>query len=47
MRDVIRYRAKTAQQRVSEIARLGNVLQDAGIKIYSVHRLSRRNRGGR
>ena len=27
-RDVIRYRAKVAQQRVSEIARLGNVLQD-------------------
>jgi acetolactate synthase regulatory subunit len=36
VRDVIRYRAKTAQQRVSEIARLGNVLQDAGIKIDSV-----------
>jgi transposase len=35
-RDVIRYRAKVAQQRVSEIARLGNVLQDAGIKIDSV-----------
>jgi len=33
---VIRYRAKIAQQRVSEIARLGNVLQDAGIKIDSV-----------
>ncbi|HEX5299652.1 MAG TPA: transposase [Streptosporangiaceae bacterium] len=31
-RDVIRYRTKVAQQRVSEIARLGNVLQDAGIK---------------
>jgi transposase len=29
-RDVIRYRAKIAQQRVSEISRLGNVLQDAG-----------------
>jgi transposase len=28
--------AKIAQQRVSEIARLGNVLQDAGIKIDSV-----------
>jgi transposase len=27
-RDVIRYRTKVAQQRVSEIARLGNVLQD-------------------
>ena len=35
-RDVIRYRAKVAGQRVSEIARLGNVLQDAGIKIDSV-----------
>jgi transposase len=35
-RDVLRYRAKVAQQRVSEIARLGNVLQDAGIKIDSV-----------
>jgi transposase len=34
-RDVLRYRAKVAQQRVSEIARLGNVLQD-GIKIDSV-----------
>src|SRR3954470_12606765 len=31
-RDVIRYRTKVARQRVSEIARLGNVLQDAGIK---------------
>jgi transposase len=36
VRDVIRYRAKIAQQRVSEIARLGNVLQDAGIKTGSV-----------
>jgi transposase len=36
VRDVIRYRAKVARQRVSEIARLGNVLQDAGIKIDSV-----------
>ncbi len=35
-RDVFRYRTKVAQQRVSEIARLGNVLQDAGIKIDSV-----------
>jgi len=35
-RDVLRYRAKLARQRVSEIARLGNVLQDAGIKIDSV-----------
>ena len=33
---MIRYRTKVAQQRVSEIARLGNVLQDAGIKIDSV-----------
>lgn len=36
VRDVARYRAKVAQQRVSEIARLGDVLQDAGIKIDSV-----------
>lgn len=36
VRDVVRYRAKVAQQRVSEIARLGDVLQDAGIKIDSV-----------
>ena len=35
-RDVFRYRTKVARQRVSEIARLGNVLQDAGIKIDSV-----------
>jgi transposase len=35
-RDVLRYRTKVAQQRVSEIARLGNVLQDAGIKMDSV-----------
>jgi transposase len=35
-RDVIRYRAKIAQQRVSEIAHLANVLQDAGIKLDSV-----------
>src|SRR6266704_6855704 len=35
-RDVVRYRTKIAQQRVSEIARLGNTLQDAGIKIDSV-----------
>jgi transposase len=35
-RDVIRYRTKVTQQRVSEIARLGAVLQDAGIKIDSV-----------
>jgi transposase len=35
-RDVTRYRAKIARQRVSEIARLANVLQDAGIKLDSV-----------
>jgi transposase len=35
-RDVVRYRTKVVQQRVSEIARLGNTLQDAGIKIDSV-----------
>jgi transposase len=36
VRDVIRYRAKVSQQRVSEIARLGGTLQDAGIKLDSV-----------
>jgi len=36
VRDLVRYRAKISQQRVSEIARLGDVLQDAGIKIDSV-----------
>jgi transposase len=36
VRGLVRYRAKIAQQRVSEIARLGGVLQDAGIKIDSV-----------
>jgi len=36
VRDLVRYRAKVARQRVSEIARLGDVLQDAGIKIDSV-----------
>jgi transposase len=36
VRDLVRYRAKIAQQRVSEISRLGGVLQDAGIKIDSV-----------
>jgi transposase len=36
VRDITRYRAKIARQRVSEIARLGNVLQDAGIKIDPV-----------
>ncbi len=36
VRDLVRYRAKIPQQRVSEISRLGDVLQDAGIKIDSV-----------
>jgi transposase len=35
-RDVIRYRTKIVQSRTSELQRLGNVLQDAGIKIDSV-----------
>jgi transposase len=35
-RDVIRYRTKVVQSRTSEVQRLGNVLQDAGIKIDSV-----------
>jgi transposase len=35
-RDVFRYRAKVVQSRTSEVQRLGNVLQDAGIKIDSV-----------
>lgn len=35
-RDIIRYRAKVVQSRTSELQRLGNVLQDAGIKIDSV-----------
>jgi len=35
-RDVIRYRTKVVQSRTSEIQRLGNVLQDAGIKLDSV-----------
>jgi transposase len=35
-RDVIRYRAKIVQSKTSEVQRLGNVLQDAGIKIDSV-----------
>src|SRR6266540_905806 len=37
-RDVFGYRTKIVQQRTSEIARLGNVLQDAGIKIDSERR---------
>ena len=36
VRDLVRYRAKISQQRVSEIARRGDVLQDAGIRIDSV-----------
>jgi transposase len=35
-RDVIRYRAKVVQSRTSQVQRLGNVLQDAGIKTGSV-----------
>jgi transposase len=35
-RDVIRYRAKLVQSRTSELQRLGNVLQDAGVKMDSV-----------
>lgn len=35
-RDVVRYRAKLVGSRTSEMSRLGNVLQDAGIKIDSV-----------
>ena len=36
VRDVIRYRTKLVQARTSELQRLGNVLQDAGIKMDSV-----------
>jgi transposase len=35
-RDVICYRAKVVQSKTSEVQRLGNVLQDAGIKTDSV-----------
>jgi transposase len=35
-RDVLRYRGKLVESRTSEMSRLGNVLQDAGIKIDSV-----------
>jgi hypothetical protein len=35
-RDVIWYRTKVMQSRTSEVQRLGNVLQDSGIKIDSV-----------
>jgi transposase len=34
-RDVIRYRTKLTESRTSERQRLGNVLQDAGIKVDS------------
>ena len=33
---MIRYRTKVVQARASEIQRLGNVLQDAGIKLGNV-----------
>jgi transposase len=36
VRDVMRYRSKLTESRTSELQRLGNVLQDAGIKIDSV-----------
>ena len=36
VRDVLRYRTKVVQSRTSEVQRLGNVLQDAGIKLDSV-----------
>lgn len=35
-RDVIRYRRKLTESRTSELQRLGNVLQDTGIKVDSV-----------
>nr|WP_152022959.1 hypothetical protein [Mycobacterium tuberculosis] len=35
-RDVIRYRRKLVEHRTSKLQRLGNVLQDAGIKADSV-----------
>ena len=35
-RDVIRYRGKLTESRTSELQRLGNVLQDAGIKVDPV-----------
>jgi transposase len=46
-RDVLRYRAKIVQSRTSEVQRLGNVLQDAGIKIDSWPRPSSPSPGGR
>jgi transposase len=36
VRDVLRYRTKLVESHTSELQRLGNVLQDAGIKIDSV-----------
>src|SRR4051794_41296345 len=36
IRDVTRYRKKIIQNRTSELARLGKVLEDAGVKIDSV-----------
>ena len=35
-RDVVRYRTKLVQSRTSELQRLGNVGQDAGVKVDSV-----------
>ena len=35
-RDVIRYRTKLTESRTSELQRLGNILQDAAIKVDSV-----------
>jgi hypothetical protein len=45
--DVLRYPAKVAQQRVSEIARLGNVLQDAGSRSTPSPAPSQPSPGGR
>jgi transposase len=36
VRDILRYRTKLMQSRSSELSRLGNVLQDAGVKLDSV-----------
>jgi transposase len=36
VRDILRYRTKLVQSRSSELSRLGNVLQDAGVKLDSV-----------
>ena len=46
VRDVIRYRAKISRQRVSEIARLGNVLQTPGSRSTPSPPRSRRSPGG-